>query len=128
MKRFAAHYIFISPDQVYKLHFLELDDNNCIKGVFPLASETANTSFYNGILFPIKTDLVIESFSILHQIKKLQKQNPKATIFDLLSQLEIVETRNDKPVSVVRLDGIDLLSSKLGASDSGSDCHIQRLC
>lgn len=54
MKRFSAHYIYFSPERYYKLHGIELTDDNRIAGVFPLERETANTAFYNGILIVLE--------------------------------------------------------------------------
>lgn len=51
MKRFAAHRIFISPQEVYSLHYVELDDQSYLKGIYPLEKEVAGTAFYNGTLF-----------------------------------------------------------------------------
>ncbi|MDL2243646.1 hypothetical protein LJB84_02260 [Bacteroidales bacterium OttesenSCG-928-J19] len=50
MKRLAAHYIFQAPDALLKLHYVELTDDNCLVGIFPLEREIAQTSFYNGTL------------------------------------------------------------------------------
>ena len=50
MKRLAAHYVLMPDDTLLKQHYVELDDENRLLGVFPLNKEIANTLFYNGIL------------------------------------------------------------------------------
>ncbi|GHT77445.1 hypothetical protein AGMMS50262_18470 [Bacteroidia bacterium] len=54
MKRFAAHYVFLPPDNLYKLHCVELDDGNRLQDIFPLTEEIASTTFYNGTLLVLK--------------------------------------------------------------------------
>ncbi|MDR1527036.1 MAG: hypothetical protein LBS46_05105 [Dysgonamonadaceae bacterium] len=50
MKRLAAHYVLLPDDRLLKQHYVELDDENRLLGVFPLDKEIAHTVFYNGIL------------------------------------------------------------------------------
>ena len=50
MKRLAAHYVLLPDDRLLKQHYVELDDENHLLGVFPLNKEIAGTVFYNGIL------------------------------------------------------------------------------
>ena len=50
MKRLAAHYVLLPDDRLLKQHYVELDDENRLLGVFSLDRERANTVFYNGIL------------------------------------------------------------------------------
>jgi hypothetical protein len=54
MKRLAAHYIYLSPDKILKLHYVELDDENHLLGIFPLKEEIANTEFYTGVLIQVQ--------------------------------------------------------------------------
>ncbi|MDR2805790.1 MAG: hypothetical protein LBB85_09175 [Dysgonamonadaceae bacterium] len=49
-KRLAAHYVLLPDDRLLKQHYVELDDDNRLLGVFPFHREIANTVFYNGIL------------------------------------------------------------------------------
>jgi hypothetical protein len=56
MKRFAAHYVFRFPDELLKLHYVELEEDNRLRGIFPLEKEMAGTVFYNGILFPVEKE------------------------------------------------------------------------
>ena len=50
MKRLAAHYVLLPNDSLLKQHYVELDDENHLLGVFPLTGEICNTLFYNGVL------------------------------------------------------------------------------
>ena len=56
MKRFAAQYVFCSSGELLKLHYVELEEDNRLRGIFPLEKETAETVFYNGILFPVEKE------------------------------------------------------------------------
>ena len=73
MKRFAAHHVFLSPDNIFKLHCVELDDDNRFQNIFPLTKEIASTSFYNGTLLLIRqadySENLIRSTSITDLIK-----------------------------------------------------------
>ena len=48
MKRLAAHYVLLPDDRLLKQHYVELDDENRLLGVFPLEKEMANTVFIMG--------------------------------------------------------------------------------
>jgi hypothetical protein len=105
MKRFAAHYIFYPAGKPRKLHYIELDDQNCVRTVEPLNAEIAATAFYSGIIIVTNTD-VPENARGLNKIRL----NP------------------DKPVKLYLLSGTDLSATELSAGDGCSHCHIQRLC
>lgn len=100
MKRFAAHYLFFSPEEYYKLHYIELDADNIIQKIAPLESEIANTSFYNGIIF-------------------VCPQSPEKDFIHAFSKA---------PVALYHSESIDLLSSEFRAGDGSSDRDVQRLC
>ena len=51
MRRIAAHYVWCK--QVYRMHYIELDDNGAFHGVYPLNEEIAGTAFYDGVLVPV---------------------------------------------------------------------------
>jgi hypothetical protein len=57
MKRFAAHYILYPEGNLRKLHYIELDDRNCIRTIEPLNAEIAATAFYNGIIVVSNEDV-----------------------------------------------------------------------
>ena len=44
MRRIASHYIYWR--QFYRLHYVELNDNGVLAGIFPLEGEIAGTEFY----------------------------------------------------------------------------------
>jgi len=48
IRKVASHYIFWH--RLYKLHYIELDENGIFRGIYPLKEEIGNTEFYNGIL------------------------------------------------------------------------------
>jgi hypothetical protein len=51
MRRIAAHYIYWR--QLYKMSYIELNDEGLFKGVFPLDGEIAGMEFYDGLLIPV---------------------------------------------------------------------------
>lgn len=104
MKRFAAHYIYFSTSEYYKLHYIELDENCYIRGVFPLESEIAGTSFFNGTIIVVNTDT---EFNINHLPE---------------NQIDL-----SKPV-VLYHSAINLLSPEFSTGNSRGDSYIQRLC
>ncbi|MDL2322541.1 hypothetical protein LJC52_00970 [Bacteroidales bacterium OttesenSCG-928-A17] len=105
MKRLAAHRIFISPEETYKLHYVEFDENQNFQGIFPLKEEIAQTAFYNGTLFLSNT-----------------------------AQWEEIENWTDhkltpkNPVHVFHSESTDCTPAELGTSNSSGDSYIQRLC
>jgi len=56
MKRYAAHCILLSPDKVFKQHYIEFDDDNKIVEVAPLVEEIEGVAFYNGTLFVVASE------------------------------------------------------------------------
>lgn len=50
MRRIASHYVYWR--RLYKMHYIELDDDGRFQGVYPLEQEIAETEFYDGILIP----------------------------------------------------------------------------
>ena len=56
MKRYAAHYILLSPDKILKQHYIELDDNGKIVKAAPLVEEIEGVAFYNGTLFVVASE------------------------------------------------------------------------
>jgi hypothetical protein len=108
MKRLAAHYVLLPDDRLLKLHYIELDDDNRLLGVFSLEKEIASAIFYNGILlichFERSETIHSESAGLLHF------------------------PRNDRQrVEIYLLTQINLLPSKFTANDCRSHSYIQRI-
>ncbi|MDH6342384.1 hypothetical protein M2480_001006 [Parabacteroides sp. PFB2-12] len=106
MRRIASHFIWYR--HVYPLHYLEIDEQGCFRGVFPLREEIAGTAFFDGVLIPVPLDL-IDSF------------HP--------DEWECV-TENlqvGDPVQVIHITGLEAAAAKLGAYDGGSRGYIERL-
>lgn len=109
MKRFAAHFVWYK--QVYRMHYIELDDEGIFRGIYPLEEEIAGTAFYDGVLLPLLSMEPVAGFS------------------------EIVDAWPDLTGKVIpgslahvyRLGGIPLASAKLGTDHGCSDGYIERL-
>ncbi len=73
MKRYAAHYIYLSPEKTYHLHVIELDEEGKIRDIFPLKEEIESTEFYNGTIIPLKKNIalphLIENIHSLEDLK-----------------------------------------------------------
>ena len=113
MKRFAAHYIALGKRRIinkHKQHYLELDENNLIKGVFPLEKEIAGTVFCNGILFPVSMELKLKATEILDTLQNLSRQHPDDSVFQILQRSGFVCEDLSVPVQIFQLDGVDLVS------------------
>ena len=95
MRRIAAHYVWCK--QVYRMHYIELDDNGAFHGVYPLNEEIAGTAFYDGVLVPVLSSEPAIGF------KQVMGSWPALT------------------------EKIPLASAKLGTDHSCSDGHIERL-
>lgn len=70
-ERFASHYIYYNG-KIYPLHYIEIDDSGCIKGVHPLMEEIAGTVFCNGFIIvvpkPISEEKLRTSWSVLQNV------------------------------------------------------------
>ena len=128
MRRFSAHYIVFPVRNIHKLHYIELDDQAHLKSINPLTNEIANTLFYNGVLLIANATDIFSSKELGITMEIFFEQFPEATLSEFMEYLQLSEVKEGSLVAVYHLDGIDLLSAKLRANNSGSNCHIQRLC
>ena len=72
MRRIASHYIYWR--QFYRLHYVELNDNGVLAGIFPLEGEIAGTEFYDGILILVPIPALDSELQ-----KMCQNKNPDDT-------------------------------------------------
>lgn len=108
MRRIAAHYIYCR--QVYRMHYLELDDDGRLLGIYPLTEEIAGTAFYDGVLIPLPSE-------VMPEYPFVWKEWPT------LTETVVPGTR----VDLFRLRGIPLATAKLGTYDSRCNGYIERL-
>lgn len=127
MRRVASHYVYWNG--LLRMHYVELDDEGRLAGVYPLEGEIAGTEFYDGILFPV--GIVGEAFPV-GEIKipwrwdKLFRQ--KEPGFDACRELGLPQAAAiGETACLLLLGGISLATAKFGADDSRSDGYIQRL-
>ncbi|MDH8700948.1 hypothetical protein M2138_000282 [Dysgonomonadaceae bacterium PH5-43] len=113
VKRFAAHYTCSPYDKLYKLHYIEIDESNRLVSVSPLNQETHSTSFFNGVIILLKE--YIQPRALLNLLKDKAAVNPDATVEELLNMNEFGSVSSGDEVNIYILDGIDLLSAKLGS-------------
>lgn len=127
MRRVASHYVYWNG--LFRMHYVELDDEGCLAGVYPLDCEIAGTEFYDGILFP-----VVEVGKGFHvgEIKVPCLWNKNFMLmepdFDACRELGLPQAAAiGETACLLLLGGIPLATAKFGADDSRSDGYIQRL-
>lgn len=127
MKRFASHYIFLKT--AFRLHYVEVDDNYLLEGVFPLDKELSSTAFYNGVIVVLPASSGLDEASLFEILVTLQKTAPQATVPELLGRYLIPwgETKHGQPVTLFLLHGITLPAAEFGTDYRGSNGYIQRL-
>lgn len=93
------------------MHYLELDAEGRLAGVFPLEEEISNTEFYDGTLLLVPSDTFF----------------PPAGSFssEWLAFSEAVELSSS--VHVYQLTGVSPATPELGTNNGGGNCHVQRL-
>ncbi len=121
MKRYAAHYTLLFPNQILKQHYIELNEKNQITVVAPLTEEIAGTVFYDGIIFPSP----IEHLDFNNIIGELGYFPTK--IAQYLFELGIIASIETFPVFIYILSGVDFSSPEFGTNNRGRDCDIERL-
>lgn len=126
MRRVASHYIYWNG--FLRMHYVELDNDGCLVGVYPLEGEIAGTEFYDGILFP-----VVEVGGEFHACgtkvpclwnKSFMQMEPG---FDACRELGLPQAAGIGEPACLFLLSIPLTTAKFGADDSRSDGYIQRL-
>jgi hypothetical protein len=108
MKRYAAHFLFVPPDQVFQLHVIELDDTGRLLRIFPLDKEIERTAFYNGILLASGQALATGS------LQQTLQEHPDVPILQLLKESNFPAIKEGDTIYLYVLDGvgINLLSPK----------------
>ncbi len=89
MKRFASHYIFWQT--AIRLHYVEVDNNYLLKGVFPLDKELSSTAFYNGVIVVLPASSGMDERSLFESLVSIQKTMPGATVPEFLARLPQLE-------------------------------------
>lgn len=111
MRRIASHYLYWR--QLYRMYYIELDDNGTFVHIRPLDEEIAGTEFYDGtlLLFPVDTKLSFTDF--------IMCRDRWMKLSDTLEP--------GVPVQVFRLSGITLTTTELGTDHGCRDGNIERL-
>lgn len=127
MLRVASHYI-CADGCTYRLHYLELDNDGCVSGIYPFREEIARTIFVDGIVFPVLRKLAPNTAMLREQLIQLNTENPEAGYWGALVRLSVIgKCESDEPVDLFRLRGIHLVSPEFGANNGCSNCYIERL-
>jgi hypothetical protein len=127
MKRFAAHYIFLPTNRLYKLYRIDLGENRQLEALYPLEQETASTVFLNGVILAVNENTFRSDDELYLIMENCLRRYPGITLFELLERLILKEITVGNPVNLYHLDGIDLLTAKFRADNTCRDCHIQRI-
>jgi hypothetical protein len=127
MKRFAAHYIFLPINHLYKLHLIESDENRNLKALCRLNQELAATEFFNGVILAVNKNTFPSDNELLLIMEDCLHQYPGITFFELLKRLALKEIDVGNPVNLYHLDGIDLSTMKFRAGNSCRDCSVRQI-
>lgn len=132
MRRLASHFIYWGG--IRRMAYLELDEEDRFRGIYPLTEEIAGTAFYDGILIPLSADEFL--LSLEKQLFSLAG-NPafvsKEQVFDFLAATGLTDlVKTGTPVAVYRLGGISLAgnlqaAAKFRANHGRCHSYIQRL-
>ncbi len=127
MKRFSAHYIYLSPGVLQKAHYIELSDDDVFVACNPLEQEIEAVSFYNGILFLVEKSKSPSPQHLLADLQQIQLCHPGESAFKVLELSPYIKFNPATPVAVFHLDGLNLSSPEFSANDGRGQGYIQRL-
>ena len=121
MQRFASHYIV--GQQIYKLHFIELDEERCIKDISPLTEEIAGTAFFDGLIIPVSISKQKQWDNLW---KDIQKENPidYPSLFQTINRIELPLFSTQESVRLFQIRMNPLTASELRTNNSSSNSHI----
>ena len=125
MRRVAAHFIFYR-NEVFHMHYLELDDTVQVSGIYPFREEIAGTVFVDGIVFPVPRRYSYDALFLKERLLHLHRKDTAAGWACLLSRLLVFSKDDLSPVDLFRLHGVDLATSELRTNNGCGDCHIVR--
>lgn len=127
MRRVATHYIWFR--QLYGMHYVELDADNRLVGIYPLQQEIAGTEFYDGLLIPVPLSAA-QGFeeSLLRFYHHGKAWTEQKELFDgLAASVTAHQMQTGCPVVLYLLNHRQLASSEFSTDNSRCNCHIQRL-
>lgn len=127
MRRVASHYTYYR--QLYRLHYVELDNQGAFAGVFPLEGEIAGTEFYDGILVPVACDKELKiPNTISVSIQWETGKSRTILLSDVLKQNGFsLDIAVGDSVQLLFLTGISLPSAEFCTDNSRSNGYIKRL-
>ena len=127
MRRVASHYVYWNG--LFRMHYVELDDEGCLAGVYPLEGEIAGTEFYDGVLFP-----VVDAGEEFHADETKVPCRGNKSFMPMELGFDACRELGFPPAAVIGesaclllLGGIPLATAKFGADDSRGNGYVQRL-
>lgn len=127
MRRVASHYTYYR--QLYRMHYVELDNQRAFTGVFPLDGEIAGTEFYDGILVPVACSEEMKSLEKISVSIQWETGKSRAVILsDVLKQNGFsLDIETGDSVQLLLLTGISLPPAEFCTDNSRSNGYIKRL-
>jgi hypothetical protein len=126
IRRVASHYIFWH--HIYKLHYVELDEDDCFLGIYPLEQEIENTKFYDGILIlslPEKAASVPQQISF---IKGESMIDHEASLTNALAYHDCsTGVEIGSRIALLLLEGVSLTATELRTDNRSCNGYIKRL-
>lgn len=127
MRRVASHYTYYR--QLYRMHYVELDNQGSFTGIFPLDGEIAGTEFYDGILVPAACGKEIKSLDKISVFIQWKTGKSRTVILsDVLKQNGFsLDIESGDSVQLLLLTGISLPPAEFCTDNSRSNGYIKRL-
>jgi hypothetical protein len=127
MRRVASHYLFWH--RLYRMYYVQLDENGTFVGVYPLDAEIAGTEFYDGMIIPV---LPGADFFTGHSFSFPLQSNSTSTAMEILTHKlegeQVSEGVNpDVPVQLILLSDITLTTAEFGTNHSCCNGNVKRL-
>lgn len=119
--RFASHYIYYNG-KISLLHYVEIDDSDCMRGVYPLTEEIAGTIFCNGFIIVVPQSIAKEKLKTSWCV--LQDVYSYTALGAILMKEKFFLFTS--PVEQVTLYHLEHSSSEFGTRNGCSDSDIQR--
>lgn len=127
MRRVASHYTYYR--QLYRMHYVELDNQGSFTGIFPLDGEIAGTEFYDGILVPVTCGEEMKSLEKISVSIQWETGKSRTVILsDVLKQNGFsLDIESGDSVQLLLLTGISLPPAEFCTDNSRSNGYIKRL-
>ncbi len=127
MRRIASHYIFWQQ-KMYRMHYVEYDNDGRLTGVYPLTHEISGTSFFDGVLLPlVEVPVQFQKNTFTFQCI-FTDQSPIEALAAYLSGCSVKQPQiKDHSGCLLLLNRLTLSAPELGTNNGCCNGNIERL-